>query len=131
MSKALMPVTETSPTMVKAATDFLRRIQDLTIADDQFINSPRLSLQGHPAVFQSTIFPEIASVGFSFVTPEMRSFKLILYAYIIYFKTYICILIFQGLLILFSTQTNNYLILDNFCSDHGILFFTFFPSSPT
>ncbi len=39
MSKALMPVTETAPTTVKAATDFLRRIQDLTIADDEVMAS--------------------------------------------------------------------------------------------
>ncbi len=35
MPNELMPVTETPPTTVKAATDFLRRVQDLTIADDE------------------------------------------------------------------------------------------------
>ncbi len=39
MSKALMPLTETSSTTVKAATDFLRRIQDLTIADNEVMVS--------------------------------------------------------------------------------------------
>ncbi len=39
MSKALIPLTETAPTTVKAATDFLRRKQNLTMADDEVMVS--------------------------------------------------------------------------------------------